>query len=264
MKNIFRIVLSSMLCIACTQDDSLTDSVLPNNEIEQNTKFNEESITAIRHQYDYYGKIFRVTYFLDTQESKVASVEGAIEMAIDVFGKESGDKAIVFRMDEVNTAGDESSTVWIKSKVFDTYSEVKEYLGHKNSETTLFKNQKNECYDIDTYGPIDYRFYNDIDYFDEMSGVTGFKRKEYSKYHLGAYNDRMSSFRCSSIYQWEVSMTLFEDICRAGKSYTFFKPHNSPNLSVDDLRPYTLSGWWFWRQSWNDNVSSFSATSKRP
>ncbi|WP_271782301.1 hypothetical protein [Aquimarina algiphila] len=252
MKNVFTIAIFSILCISCTQESILQET---NNEIEKTTEF----IDTITHEYDYYGKIFKITYFLDTKESKVVNIEGDVEIGEEVFGKRSDSQSVVFKMN-----GENNTSHLIRSKVFNTYEEVTKYLGHDSLNISEAKNQKNECNDVDTYGPIDYRFYEDIDYFNEMNGITGFKRKKYSKHQLGIYNDRLSSFRCSSLYQWEVSLTLFEDICRGGNSYTFFKAHNAPNLRVDDLRPYTLSGWWFWRQSWNDNVSSFSATSKKP
>lgn len=255
MKNIFKILLFSMLCVACTHEDILQETNTENTETEKT----KESVDIITHEYDYYGEIFKVAYFLDTKENKVVRTEGDIEMAAKVFGEESKSKSVVFIMN-----GENNTNNWITSKVFNTYKEATAYLGQDGSGISDTKNQKNECEDVDTYGPIDYRFYKDIDYFDEMTGITAFKRKDYTKNHLGVYNDQLSSFMCSSLYRWEVSITLFEDICKRGKSYTFFKPYNDPNLRVDDLRRYTLSGWWFWRQSWNDKVSSFSATSKRP
>ncbi|WP_108866386.1 hypothetical protein [Aquimarina aquimarini] len=261
MKNFLRISIVSILLIACTQDDAIPENqnIISNNRIEKNEISETASIDIITHEYDYYGKIFKVTYSLDTKNSTVINVKGDTEIAQEILGKGSASQSVLFYIDEQNNADH-----LIKSKVFNTHQEVAKYVGHDTLAIADAKNQKNECNDIDNYGPIDYRFYVDIDYFNEMSGITAFKRKDYSKYHLGVYNDRLSSFMCSSLYNWEVSLTLFEDICRSGKSYTFFKSHNAPNLRVEDLRPYTLSGWWFWRQSWNDNVSSFLATSKKP
>lgn len=249
------IIALSILIIGCQSEPEVVETeteVEETIEVIEVKKFQSE-ISNITHKYNYYGKEFQVTYVYNNEKDEVIDAYGDEEIAKEVFGKEGGPEGTLVTAVE----GDENHKE-ITMKIFDTAEEIDAYT-EKELKSTEAASQnyasRNNCFNVDLPGNDEIRFFEDINYVWELVDIRGLNKRTYGIQYLGHNNDRISSFYMRSTAFQQVS--FYEHSCYSGKRLTFNKYHTSQFFGVNNLRHYTLSGTWFWRKSWNDQISSF-------
>ncbi|SEL65180.1 hypothetical protein SAMN04487910_2923 [Aquimarina amphilecti] len=258
-KNLRRLIIFSLLLVfsfGCETDDSVVTTNLEASERIETVKQNEE-IVDISHRYHYQGKEFNVTYTLNEKERNVIKTSGDVDIAKAVFGKEDSPKALLFE----NPVMDSKE---IAIKVFDTDEEMNRYLESKGQlPDRNFKNQntKGACSSFNYLGYGSFYFYKHAYYDTEMMGMRRTMTRATGNHWVGSsYNDNLSSIKMGIPINTKGYLTLREHICYGGKSLNFYiDDYTTSIFGVPNLQWYTLSGWWWWRTSWNDQVSSYGA-----
>jgi len=267
MKTYFKIqllvCLFAVLFVSCNKDENLIedDPVTTESSLK-----NDETVVKVTHTYEYYDEKFSVIYVLDTEEGEVLEVAGDVEMAEKVFAREDSPEGLLFVAPE---KGAEETSIAIK--VFDTNEEVDEYMGKTAKgfrEAMTLEGQEPEevdedakakmsCYDLSYYGYGNFYFYYHAGYVSEMTGIRRTSKYYYQDWHLGGYNDHMSSLIATKPYGRQSYIRLFEHSCYGGKMLNFYVPYYYTAVGVPNLSYYRLSGWWWWKKSWNDKTSSY-------
>ncbi|AXT53195.1 hypothetical protein D1818_21055 [Aquimarina sp. BL5] len=243
------IITSLLFFTSCEKEE---DGFVEEVKGEQKT---ENAVIEVTHNYTYKSEKFSVVYTFDTKGEEVLEVEGDIAMAEEVFGKENPEQALYFPITETEA---ESKDV-IDIVVFDSFEELKEYQNEEEKTLVTRQSKKNKsfCYDHTMNGEASVRFYHDIFLQNEMTFIRQNNISFRQDFDLGGLNDRLSSFEVRKQFGSTTSVYLFEHGCFRGRSYTFSFMPSVAHAGVFDLRTATLSGWWFWRKSWNDQASSF-------
>lgn len=259
MKNylarLLSIVLVSVLIIGCETEDSLVNE---SPEITKDHKNDvnqlQENIVDISHHYSYQGKEFSVMYTLDQKERNVLKVSGDIDKARAVFGRQDSPKALLF--DNQVTGSKE-----IVIQVFDTDQEMNRYLEKNGKLPKETFDQSKSCSSFNYYGFGSFYFYKHAYYNTEMLSMRRTSTRATGNHWVGsANNDNLSSIRMGIPINTQGFLTLREHICYGGKSLNFYMQDYTTSLFwIPNLQWYTLSGWWWWQTSWNDQVSSYGA-----
>ncbi|WP_103070406.1 hypothetical protein [Aquimarina sediminis] len=256
LRRLLVVTLVSFFISGCETDDSVvTAKVEANDEIE-NIK-QEEGIVDISHTYYYQGKEFNVTYTLNEKERNVIKTSGDVDMARTIFGREDSPKALLFEKPVMDSKE-------ISIKVFDTDQEMNQYLENKGQlpkENFKNKNIKGACSSFNYLGYGSFYFYKHAYYNTEMLGMRRTSTRATGNHWVGStYNDNLSSIKMGIPINTKGFLTLREHICYGGKSLNFYMEDYTTSLFwIPNLQWYTLSGWWWWRTSWNDQVSSYGA-----
>ncbi|SNR17113.1 hypothetical protein [Tenacibaculum jejuense] len=266
MKTIFKlkqfVILFVLVFASCQQEQLVTEETINSeNSNDLLAKENTEEIVKVQHNYDYRGKKFSVVYVLNTIEEEVLEVAGDVELAKEIFGREDAPQNLLFKAPE---KGDLQNTIEVK--VFDTTEEVDEFSKtvakgfSANVEAEEVKGRfvaKKDCFDSSVYGNGNFYFYYHSFYNAEMTGIRRTNRRYYQDWSLGGYNDQMTSLIATKPYGTHSYVRLFQHSCYRGRTLSFYAPTYYTAMGVPNLSYYTLSGWWFWRKSWNDKVSSY-------
>lgn len=254
MRNLKFITVPIMTCFlfftSCEKESVNQEFTEEINE----TQKNENAIIEVKHNYTYKKEKFSIVYTYDSKQDEVLDVVGDIEMAEKVFGNENPEQALYFPIQEA-----ELSNV-VDIVVFDSFEELNEYQSQAEEmlvDKSQDKNSKLFCYDHTIDGDADVRFYHDIFLQNEMTFIRQNNVSFRQDFDLGWLNDRLSSFEVRKPFGRTTSVYLFEHGCFGGRNITFDFYPNIAHAAIFDLRTATLSGWWFWRKSWNDQTSSF-------
>lgn len=256
------IILFVLVLASCQQEQVVTEEsaeVEASNELI--SKEREKEIVKVTHNYEYKGKQFSVVYVLNTAKEEVLEVDGDVELAKEVFGRKDAPQNLLFEASEKGKV----ETI-INVKVFDTTDEVDEFTkgiaegfpGNEKGETVKGRLlQKGNCYDSNIYGKGNFYFYYHSYYNTEMTGIRRVNKRYYQDWALGGYNDQMTSLIATKPYGTQSYIRLYQHSCYGGRTLSFYVPYYYTAVGVYNLSHYTLSGWWFWRKSWNDKVSSY-------
>lgn len=244
------IILSTLLFTSCEKEE---DVLLEDVNYTEKTKENDNAITEVTHNYTYNDEKFTIVYTFNTEEDEVLNVEGDVEMAEEVFANDNSEQALYFPIQ------DEDSNNDIDIVVFDSYEELQDYQNEEGRMQATYPNTNNKsfCFDHTIPGESDVRFYNDISLRNEMIFLRQNNISFRQDFDLGGNDNRLSSFEVDKGFGRTTSVYLFERGCFRGRNWTFDFGTNIAHAAIFDLRSYTLSGWWFWRTSWNDQASSF-------
>ncbi|WP_428740534.1 hypothetical protein [Tenacibaculum sp.] len=244
-------VMFLTIFISCQNEE-----VVENEAKGKETELARESAVVINHTYDYYGKEFKVSYVYDEETGEVLKADGDVDMAQEIFGdEERAPKSLFFDNQK------EGSTD-IQVKVFDNGEDLQEYASKVAEEfpgdqvATEGKASKG-CSDYDIYGSGNFYFYKHIYYNTYMSGMSRTNRYYYRDYWVGSgYNDQLSSLIVKKPWNRRALVYLYQHSCYGGKVIGFYQSTGPSGFGIANLKWYTMSGWWFWRKSWNDQVSS--------
>ncbi|WP_035096610.1 hypothetical protein [Aquimarina megaterium] len=247
-------VMMLFVFTSCNKDELNIEEPGVKSTKDLQNKASEQGIVEIVHNYDYYGEKFKVLYVLDTKESEVVKVDGDVQMAERIFGKKDSPQGLFF---EDQKEGETTINV----KVFNTNDEVDEYIvklaGDFPKERSEQQVTKGACVDGSINGTGNFYFYYHINYVTEMTGIRRTNKYYYKDWNLGGYNDHMSSLRLTKPWGRRAYVRLYQHSCYNGRTLNFYSPYYQTVAGANDLRNYTLSGWWFWKKSWNDKTSSY-------
>ena len=164
------VILMTIGFLSCEKED-LTfkeDNVTKEENFSKNSLLKE-----VTHLYEYQGDIFEVTYVFNIETNEVINVKGDIDKAEQILGKDTNDLALLYVYEGVDDPD------YVEMKIFDTREELLKETRSNIKDSIYLKNQKNDCYDIDSYGPADYIFYDDINQGGNIL-VQGNGKEEYS------------------------------------------------------------------------------------
>lgn len=248
------LLIMSLLVFSCQNNNEEGIDTTTERDIEVNSllqKEREATTINVNHRYNYYGKEFEVTYVFDNETKKIIDAYGDVAIAKEIFSKEKSPEGSLVVSKEEN-----KRFVAINFMIFDTADEIDTYLeksSGKIKENVPSSLNRNNCFNTSLYGETDVHFYEDTGYNREFHNIKGIDRRVHGIQYLSAENDKISSFYMNSPKR--AQLHFYEHSCYTGKRLTFDKGFNS-FYGVNDLSLYTLSGWWFWRKSWNDQASS--------
>lgn len=254
-------ILISIFIIGCEKEDSEITTAIETEEITKDSEVKQEAqeeIVDISHTYYYRGEKFKVTYTLNQKERDVIKTSGDVDMAKAVFGKEDSPKALLFE-------NPEEGKKEIGIRVFDTDEEMNRYVEKnlelpKDIDEGQNENDRMACSSYDYWGNGSFYFYKHAYYNTEMTSMRRTSRRATGNHWVGsANNDNLSSVIIGVPYAHRGYLRLKQHSCYNGKSLNFYIVNYSSSsyFGVANLQWYTLSGWWWWRTSWNDQVSSY-------
>lgn len=252
-------MLAAVLFTGCQKDEDplISDTEGIENDLSNDTQRAPE-VVDITHTYVYRGQTFKVTYTLDEAEGEVLKTTGDEGMAAELFGTEEGPEAMYFE-----DPSEESREITVR--VFDTNEEMDAYLEsekivpedglgipEEGSETARY------CYSWRWWGYGNFYFYKHAWYGSEMTGMRRTNTRYSGNHWVGSsYNDQLSSLIINKPVYFRAYVRLYQHSCYGGRTLNFYSRPGWTTVGVPNLKWYTLSGWWFWRKSWNDQVSSY-------
>lgn len=228
----------------------------------ENTSF--ENTTVVKHIYTYNRETFNVNYTINNETGDVISTEGDVDRAEQLFSTdERASSVLITELEEYNpdTVVETPETVTIKLEVFDTEDEMQAYVESDgvriptpNGEYAA--NAEGPCNDYDIGGQGRFYFYKHWFFGSEMLPLRRLNRYYYRDYAFGSYNDQMSSLIVLKPSYRRSYTVLYQHTCLNGRRLAFYQRTGYTGYGIVSLRWYTLYRWWFWRTSWNDQVSS--------
>lgn len=253
-------VFLAIFLVGCQKDEAplTTETQAIEDEVKTESQKLQESIN-ISHTYIYRGETFRVNYTLNEVDGEVLETSGDENFAAEKFGTEEGPQALLFE-----DPSEDNKDILVR--VFDTNEEMEQYLleqkkvpaeaftvpAEGSGETGRY------CWSWFYSGVGNYYFYQHAYYNNEMTGMRRTNTRYSGNHWVGsAYNDQLSSLIINKPYYYRGYVSLKQHSCYAGRTLNFYLPAGYTTAGVANLKWYTLSGWWFWRKSWNDQVSSY-------
>ncbi len=272
MKRI-KMYLGMLMVAALTMTSCQTDNVSETPEeqagLETTKRTAQENVTTVTHNYDYYGERFSVSYRLDNESGEVLGTDGNTQRASSVFrSSDEGPQAMLFsNLADRGDVADLSSSatqeyVEIDVQLFDTVEEMEAQVertseGVPQEGDELANGAEGPCSSLDYSGNGRFYFYKHAYYNTEMIPLRRYNRRYFRNHWVGSsYNDQMSSLIVTKPYYSRSLTYLYQHSCFNGKVLGFYQGPGSYGYGVGNLKWYTLSGWWWWRTSWNDQVSS--------
>lgn len=275
----FKMYLGMLFVAALTITSCQTDSVSETSEEQasfETTKRTalenvaiQENVTTVTHNYSYYGERFSVSYTLNNESGEVLGTQGDTERASNVFrSSDEGPQAILFsnladRGDNVVGPNAISAEyVEIDVQLFNTVEEMEAQVertseGVPQEGTELVSGAEGPCSSLDYSGSGRWYFYKHAYYNSEMTPLRRYNRRYFQNHWVGSsYNDQLSSLIVTKPYYSRSLTYLYQHSCFNGRTLGFYQGPGSYGFGIANLKWYTLSGWWWWRTSWNDQVSS--------
>jgi len=249
--------LVAIIFTSCSKNEELNEPI--SADLETSRSF-QSSITNVTHVYDYYGESIRVEYQFDNEKEDVVAVQGDTERAEALFrDQENAPKGFVFEeMEEYRESTGLAESIELRIKLFNLAEEADEYVA-STYQVPAEKGEANRgpCSNLDIGGTGNFYYYKHINYVSEMTSLRRTNRYFSRNYWVGsANNDQLSSLIALKPTNKRALVGLYEHSCFNGKSIWFYQGYGYGGFGVSNLKWYTLSGWWFWRTSWNDQVSS--------
>lgn len=251
------------------QTDPVSENIEEQADFEIVSRASEENVTIVKHNYNYYGERFSVQYTLNNDSGEVQDVAGDTERAENLFSNaDSGPQAMLFsnladigERAEPSANATQQASVVIDVQLYNTTDEMEADLertvGNIPREENASVDGAENCTSADIWGQGNFYFYKHINYSTEMLPLRRTSRYYFRNHWVGSsYNDQMSSLIVTKPYYRRSYTTLYQHICFGGKTLSFYQGPGSYGFGVPNLKWYTLSGWWWWRTSWNDQVSS--------
>ena len=272
----FRMYLGMLFIAALAMTSCQTDSVAEQPEeqateveiVERTEAVSAENVTTVTHNYSYYGERFSVSYTLNNESGEVLGTQGDTERASSVFRtSEEGPQAILFSNladrgdNRIEPDTNSPAYVQIDVQLFDTTEEMEAEVERESQgvpqEGEVATGAEGPCSSLDYSGNGRFYFYKHAYYNSEMTPLRRYNRRYFRNHWVGSsYNDQMSSLIVIKPYYSRSLTYLYQHSCFNGKVLGFYQGPGSYGYGVGNLKWYTLSGWWWWRTSWNDQVSS--------
>ncbi len=258
--NFLWVGLISLATIFSCQNEEINENQAATSDTVLDSKREaKESVHRINHVYNYYGEKFKVTYVYDEERKEVLEAEGDTHIAEKIFSdEEKNPKSLFF------TNPKEKSTE-IEVNVFDNQEDLNKYASEVAGGLPDVKEKSNRrlqarnCTSTDWWGTGRFYFYQHAYYNSSMNGMNRFNRYYYRDHWVGNnHNDRLSSLIVTKPREKKALVYLYQHGCYDGRVIGFYQSRGYSGFGVANLSWYTLSGWWFWRKSWNDQVSSTS------
>lgn len=241
------VVLLSIVTLVSCQKESIDEEINTRTNFKQNNS-EQDDLKTVTHQYEYYGEKFKITYQYNTKTNEMVNIEGDKKAARNIIANGSENLAFLYEY-----KNDQSLDVF-NVKIFDSREGLLRYI-QPNKKANAMKN--NDCVDRESYGHADYLFYDGT----QLSGQLlyhGSNKDEYAIQYLYGANDRISSLTAQTLLSnVTLEVVIYEHSCYTGISHTFTQPSNMGAMHIRDLRNLTLSGWWIFSTSWDNQISSF-------
>lgn len=258
------VLFITALTMTSCQTDSVTESPEEQAKIETSQRATEASnTTEVKHIYNYNRETFTVSYIVDNETGDVLDTAGDTGRAEELFSTdERASSVLITELEEYSPdeAADATSSVVINLQVFDSEDEMQAFVeedgGRIPQDGEYVANAEGPCNDYDIWGQGRFYFYKHWYYGSEMTPLRRTNRYYYRDYTFGSYNDQMSSLIVLKPSYRRSYTVLYQHSCLNGRRLAFYQRTGYTGYGVPNLRHYTLYRWFFWRVSWNDQVSS--------
>ncbi|QHI38004.1 hypothetical protein IMCC3317_33870 [Kordia antarctica] len=262
--------LGVLFITALTITGCQTDSV--NESPEEQAKFETSERTAVasnttevKHVYNYNRETFSVSYIINNETGDVLNTTGDAGRAEELFSTDERASSVLIteleEYDGADASADTANSVVINLEVFDSEDEMNAFVEEDGGriptgDGEYAANAEGPCSDYDIWGQGRFYFYKHWYYGAEMTPLRRTNRFYYRDYTFGSYNDQMSSLIVLKPANKRSYTVLYQHSCFNGRRLAFYQRPGYSGFGVPNLRWYTLYRWWFWRVSWNDQVSS--------
>ncbi|MGG8497879.1 hypothetical protein ACQY1Q_15815 [Tenacibaculum sp. TC6] len=255
IKNIMWLTLIGILMFFGCQNEEIS-SLNKTGSLEEREAI-DNNVVTIDHTYNYQGSQFKVSYTYDQENNKVLGADGDVKLAQEVFGDEENAPKSLFFNNPI-----EGSTN-IDVMVFDNAEELKAYTAKVANDFPDAQrkagNVSSKCDSYDVSGNGSFYFYKHANYNTGMLGMWRVGRYYYRHHWVGSgNNDQLSSLVVAKPENKQAIVYLYQHSCYGGKVIGFYGGTGNNGFAVSNLSWYTMSGWWWWKTSWNDQVSSTS------
>lgn len=263
IKYLLTVFMLAMFFVGCEKDNEplISETEAVEQQVKKEARSLEEAIN-ITHIYKYKGKEFKIIYTLNELEGEVLETRGEVEFAESTFGKEENSYSLLFE-----SPSEETREIIVN--VFDNDEEMAIYLKQEKGVTEEnladpeIEGNYNEryCYSWQyNSGFGNFYFYRHAYYNSEMTGMRRTNTNNSGNHWVGSsYNDQLSSLIMNKPRWRNAYVRLYQHSCYSGRSINFYEPgyYGRTTVGVANLKWYTLSRWFFWKKSWNDQVSSY-------
>jgi hypothetical protein len=280
IKILFGILCIVAISITGCQTDSVSETPEEQADFEITKRATaENNETVVKYNYTYNGERFSVNHTVDNESGEVLRTEGDTDRATSMFASEEGPGAILFsNLEDRGDIGDPADTalttedpsyVELDVQLFDTVEEMEAEVERTSGGGRLPTGDEAQvsggesCTSAQSWGYGRFYYYKHKNYNSEMTGLRRYNRSYFRNHWVGSsYNDQMSSLIALKPYNRYIYTKLYQHSCFNGKVIGFYQGrYRGYGFGIRNLKWYKLSGWLWWRTSWNDQVSSIKGYS---
>lgn len=266
-------ILLGMLCIVALsitscQTDAVSETPEEQANFETTKRASQENTMTVKHNYNYNGDRFSISYTVDNESGEVLQTSGDVDRTQSYLDSNREPEAVLFsnledRGERAENDAVVTDYVEIDVMLFDSVEEMEAEVERQSgsripAEDGLATNAEGPCNSANVWGYGNFYYYKHAYYSTEMTGLRRTSRNYFRNHWVGSsYNDEMSSLIVTKPYYRSAYTALYEHSCFNGRVIGFYQGRYAYGFGVANLKWYRLR-WW---RSWNDQVSSIKGWS---
>jgi hypothetical protein len=231
---------------------------------KRNADISQEATSVVTYNYTYNGERFTINYTVDDESGEVLGADGDTDVASSLFRDSEGPEAVLFtnledyNEDQPAVFAENSGDTVIDAELFDTNEDMEvalERMAGQPLETINLVNSEN-CTTFSFPGGGTFFYFRNRNYQSIMPALTK-NNITISLDHQfpAADNDAMSSLIVLKPFNDFTYTIIYENICFGGRRLVFARGRG-PSFGVPNLRRFRISGFWWWRRTWDNRASS--------
>jgi hypothetical protein len=231
---------------------------------KRNADISQEATSVVTYNYTYNGERFTINYTVDDESGEVLGADGDTDVASSLFRDSEGPEAVLFtnledyNEDQPAVFAENSGDTVIDAELFDTNEDMEvalERMAGQPLETSNLVNSEN-CTTFSFPGGGTFFYFRNRNYQSIMPALTK-NNITISLDHQfpAADNDAMSSLIVLKPFNDFTYTIIYENICFGGRRLVFARGRG-PSFGVPNLRRFRISGFWWWRRTWDNRASS--------
>ncbi|WP_162819812.1 hypothetical protein [Kordia sp. SMS9] len=254
-----------------------TDSVEQTPAAEESNSSNAKrsDITNVTYNYTYNRQRFTINYALDGESGEVLDMNGDTDVASSFFQGSEGPEAVLFtnledyNEDQPDVFIDDSGDVVIEAELFDTNADMEAALEEMAGQPLETNNATTEsdrgntatlehgnCTTFSFPGGGRFFYYRNRNYSGLMPALTKNNIRISLDHQFPAADDNaMSSLIVLKPFNDFTYTIIYENPCFTGRRLVFARGRG-PSFGIRNLRRYRISGFFWWRRTWDNRASS--------
>ncbi len=263
-------ILLGLLCIVALsvtgcQTDTVSEVTDEQADFEIAKRDSQESITSVKHNYDYNGDRFSVTYVVNNDSGEVLRSSGDVNRIDEYVAAGREPQAILFsNLQDIGSGLTQSqvapTAVEFDVMLFTSNEEMEAYVERAagsaipdTGSASISSGAEGPCYSFTASGVGDFYFFKHAYYSTEMTSLRRLDDRYFQNHYVGnTHNDEMSSLAVFKPFNRRTYTVLHKHSCFNGKSLAFYQGPGATGFGVPNLSWFGMG----WFGNWNDEVSS--------
>jgi hypothetical protein len=254
------------LSITGCQTDTVNETPEEQAEFDNAKRTSVENVTSVKHNYNYEGDRFSVTYVVNNDTGALLRSSGDVDRVAEYVAAGKEPEGILFtnltEVDKASSIQAAPSSVEFEVMLFSSNAAMESYVVRAagsplpptgGTAVASRDGAEGPCYSFTASGVGDFYFYKH-DYYDtEMTSLRRLDDRFFQNHYVGnTHNDEMTSLIVLKPFNRSTYTVLKKHSCFNGKSLAFYQGPGAFGFGAPNLSWFGLG----WFGNWNDEVSS--------